>query len=271
MVSLTFLGTGGGRFATVYQVRRTGGIYLSDTTNVHIDPGPGAMLALRDAGIDPAATDLILISHAHPDHYADAEVAIEGMTSCSIKRRGTVAGSIGSILGEGDFGPVISPYHRRIAWNAQPLRPGEALSVGGIRAMATPTAHSEPSGIGFRIETSAGVISYVSDTQLDDSVVKAHEGARVLILCVTRPMRSRVKNHLSTEDAAEFASRIKPEAAVLTHFGSKLIHDGVEKQRAYVEESSDVRTIAAEDLMRISIGRRITVRSSPENLVETKK
>jgi phosphoribosyl 1,2-cyclic phosphodiesterase len=164
MVSITFLGTGGGRFATVYQVRRTGGVYLSDTADVHIDPGPGAMLAMRDAGIDPARTDLILISHAHPDHYADAEVAVEGMTSCSLKRKGTVAGSVGSIFGEGDFGPVLSAYHRRIAWNAQALRPGDALALSGMRILATPTAHSDPSGIGFRIETSAGTVSYVSDS-----------------------------------------------------------------------------------------------------------
>ena len=260
MVIMTFLGTGGGRFATVYQVRRTGGIYVSDTANVHIDPGPGAMLALRDAGIDPAKTDLILVSHAHPDHYADAEVAVEGMTSCSLKKKGTVAGSVGSIFGEGDFGPVISPYHRRIAWNALSLRPGESLAVKGMRVIATSTKHSDPTGIGFRIDTSAGIVSYVSDSELDDKVVTEHAGARVLILCVTRPLRSRVKNHLSTEDAADFSSRIKPELTVLTHFGSKFIHDDVEKQREHVEANSGVRTVAAQDLMRVSMGRTIAIR-----------
>jgi len=114
--------------------------------------------------------------------------------------------------------------------------------------------------VGFRIETSAGVISYVSDTELKDEVVESHEGARVLILCVTRPLRSRVKNHLSTEDAAEFARLIKPDAAVLTHFGSKFIHDDVEKQRIFVECDSGVRTIAAEDMMRLTVGVRISAR-----------
>ncbi len=260
MASITFLGTGGGRFATVYQVRRTGGIYLKDRINVHIDPGPGAMLALRDTGIDPAATDMILISHAHLDHIADAAVAVEGMTSCSLKKRGTVAGSVGSILGQDGFLPAITPYHRNIAWNAQALRPGDALAREGLRVLATPTKHSDPTGIGFRFETSAGIISYVSDSEFDDTVVRAHKGARVLILCVTRPLRSRVKFHLSTEDAAEFASQVRPEAVVLTHLGSKLIHDGVEKQRRYVEDGSGVRTIAAEDLMRLTIGKRIAVK-----------
>jgi phosphoribosyl 1,2-cyclic phosphodiesterase len=79
------------------------------------------------------------------------------------------------------------------------------------------------------------------------------------MLCVTRPLRSRVKNHLSTEDAAEFARLLSPEIAILTHFGSKLIHDGAEKQREFVETNSGVRTVAAEDFMRVSIGKRISV------------
>jgi ribonuclease BN (tRNA processing enzyme) len=102
----------------------------------------------------------------------------------------------------------------------------------------------------------------VSDTELDDGVVASHRGARVLILCVTRPLRSRVKNHLSTEDAAEFARRISPEVATLTHFGSKFIHDDVERQRAYVEERSGVRTIAAEDMMRLNLAKDAPVRRS---------
>ena len=78
-------------------------------------------------------------------------------------------------------------------------------------------------------------------------------------MCVTRPLGSRVKHHLATEDAAEFAERVEPEVAVLTHFGSKLVHEGVEKQRRFVEESSGVRTVAAEDFMRLTVGSGIRV------------
>ena len=42
MVRITFLGTGGGRFATIYQARATGGFYIEDGRNLHVDPGPGA-------------------------------------------------------------------------------------------------------------------------------------------------------------------------------------------------------------------------------------
>ncbi|MCX6652162.1 MAG: MBL fold metallo-hydrolase [Methanomassiliicoccales archaeon] len=261
MVTIIFLGSGGGRFSMVYQVRRTGGIYIKDGGNLHIDPGPGAVVALREAHLDPAATDAILISHAHPDHYVDAEVLVEGMTRCNFSHRGLVAGAVSAIEGRGDFGPVLSAYHRRIAGEVRALSVGEEMVAGGLMIRATPTKHSDPDGIGFRISTSSGVISYVSDSELDDDVVSAHQGARVLIMCVTRPLGSRVKYHLATEDAAEMTEAIRPEVAVLTHFGSKLVQEGAEKQARYVQDRTGVRTIAARDFMRLTVGKAIRART----------
>ncbi|MDD1756508.1 MAG: MBL fold metallo-hydrolase [Methanomassiliicoccales archaeon] len=260
MTKITILGTGGGRFATVYQVRRTGGIYIEDGAKVHLDPGPGAALSLRELGMDPAKTDALLVSHCHPDHYGDAEVMVEGMTACSFSRRGVLAGGRGAVLGSGDFGPAISDYHKRILPRCAAMAPGDELTVKGMSIRATRTSHSDPDGVGFRFLTRAGVLSYVSDTELKREVLDDHQGARVLIMNVTRPLRSRVRFHMSTEDAAAMAKEIRPELAVLTHFGSKLINDGVQGQADFVEEESGVRTIAAEDFMRLTMGARITAR-----------
>ena len=75
----------------------------------------------------------------------------------------------------------------------------------------------------------------------------------MLIMCVTRPLGTRVRYHMSTEDAAVLAGVIKPEVAVLTHFGSKFVHEGAEKQAKYVQEESGIRTIAAVDFMRLTM------------------
>jgi phosphoribosyl 1,2-cyclic phosphodiesterase len=253
MVKITFLGTGGGRFATVYQVRHTGGIYIEAGANIHLDPGPGAVVNLSRLGIDPASTDGVLVSHCHPDHYADAEVLIEGMTRCNFSRRGLVAGSRSAIEGTNDHGPAISAYHKRIVSDCRSLGPGEGFEVGSLKIRTTPTSHSDMDGIGFRFLTEEGIVSYVSDTELVDEVIRAHKGARLLIMCVTRPLGTRVRYHMSTEDAAVLAGVIKPEVAVLTHFGSKFVHEGAEKQAKYVQEESGIRTIAAVDFMRLTM------------------
>ena len=54
-VQLLFLGTGGGRFATIYQTRSTGGFILRDACTLHVDPSPGALSNMSRAGVDPAA------------------------------------------------------------------------------------------------------------------------------------------------------------------------------------------------------------------------
>jgi len=257
MTSLTFLGTGGGRFATIYQVRSTGGIYLQDGARFHLDPGPSALIRMRDLALDPGRTDGVLISHCHPDHYADAEMLIEGMTRGGFKRRGTIIGPRSVLKGGDGFTQAVSSYHQSIAHEVIMANPGEAMVVKGMTMEVTPTFHSDPMGVGYRFHTTAGPISYVGDTEMHDGLIAPHRGSRVLIINLTRPLGARAPMHMVTEDAASLVAELKPEAAVLTHFGMKLVHDGVDVQARHIENASGVRTIAAEDLMTIRIGKDI--------------
>lgn len=257
---LTFLGTGGGRFATMYQARATGGIYLADTLRLHIDPGPSALYNMKRLSIDPIKTDGILLSHCHPDHYSDAEILTEGMSHGGIVKRGALIGSKSVILGEGEFNSPISNYHRSICARVSAVSAGDRFRIGNMVIDATPTQHSDPYGVGFRIHTRNGIISYVSDSEITDKVIAAHRGARVLILNLTRPLCAKVPFHLCTEEAAVFAREIVPEMVILTHLGMKLLREGVDKQVKYIKENSGTRVLAGEDLMKISIGKDITVK-----------
>ncbi len=271
MTSITFLGTGGGRFATIYQIRATGGIYLNDGVRIHLDPGPSALMNMRRASIDPARTDAIVISHCHPDHYADAEMLIEGMTHGGFKRSGTLIGSLSVLEGAPGFSPAISKYHRSIPGRVIIAEPKGTIDVKGMRIDVTRTMHSDPTGVGFRFHTSNGVVSYFGDSELSPELIEEHRGARVLILNITRPLMSRVPKHMCTEDAAMIADVIRPEVLILTHFGMKLVHDGVDKQTTYIEEKTGVRTIPAEDLMTVHIGNKIRAVRFEHPIPETGK
>jgi ribonuclease BN (tRNA processing enzyme) len=87
---ITFLGTGGGRHTTMYQTRCTGGMLVEhgNGKHLHIDPGPGALTQMKRIHYDLTRTESLIVSHAHPDHYSDAESVIEGMTFGGWKRRG---------------------------------------------------------------------------------------------------------------------------------------------------------------------------------------
>jgi phosphoribosyl 1,2-cyclic phosphodiesterase len=259
MTTLTFLGTGGGRFATIYQIRSTGGLYLHDDVNIHIDPGPSALVNMARLKLDPAKTDAVMISHCHPDHYSDAEVLLEGMTRGGLKHRGWLVGSPSVIDGEGGHGPAISEYHRSLPEIVRSVSPGDSLEIGKVKVRIVPTKHSDLTGVGFSFDTSGGRIGYMSDTELSNEVVEAHRGSRIVILALTRPLNSRVPNHICTEDAAKIVRQLRPELALLTHFGAKLIFEGTEKQAKFIEAESGVRTVAAEDLMQVHIGKTIRI------------
>ena len=258
-VSLKFLGTGGGRFTTIYQARSTGGCILDAGTRMHIDPGPGALLRCRDEGEDPTATRAVLVSHAHPDHYSEAEVAVEAMTKGGTVKRGIVAGSVSAIEGTETHDAVFSRYHKDRPEEMFSVRPGLNFKVGTVSVRGTPSVHSDDTTVGFRFATESGVVGYLADTALDDAVVAAHRGSRVLVLPATRPRRSRIEWHLCPEDIVTILKAIRPEVALLNHLGLKMVRAGPEKEAEWIEQQSGVRTIAAFDGMRVLVGDSVAV------------
>jgi len=265
MTRLTFLGTGGGRFVTLTQERSTGGIYLEDGYRVHIDPGPGALHALKRNRIDPIQTNGIIISHCHPDHYSNAEILMEGINTGRREKRGFLIAARSVTEGRDKVGPAISRYHQEKMETVLAVAPGEEFEIGKLKGRATPTYHTDPDSVGFRFETRDGPISYISDTELRDEVIEPHIGARVLIIASTRPLKARIPFHLSTEDAAVIAEKVKPEVVFMTHLGKKFLKEGPRKQSRWVEESTGIKTVAAEDDMRVLIRGSIEVISRRRN------
>lgn len=255
MARLLFLGTGGGRFATLFQRRRTGGLYIEeDGTRIHIDPGPGALVHLIARRLDPTKTGALLLSHCHADHVTDANILIDGMTSGGRRRSGLVFGSVSALEGVDGEAPSISRHHAQSVERASAVRPGEEFSVGPVKCAALPSAHNDPTTVGFRIGTAAGAVHYVADTALSPEVVSAHSGARVLVLPVTRPLGKRIAHHLCTEDAREFAAAVRPELVLMNHLGMRLLKEGPERQAEWIEKETGVRTVAARDGMVVEVG-----------------
>jgi ribonuclease BN (tRNA processing enzyme) len=259
MTQITFLGTCGGRFATIYQPRSTGGIYIQDSKNLYLDPGPGAILRMKECKIDATKIDLLLVSHCHPDHYTDADVVIEAMTMGGTRKRGTLLGSKSVILGIDGFNPKISQYHQSRLDNVHTILANETVDIGDIKIISTPTIHTDPSGVGFKIVTENGAITYSSDTSISEGIINSYKGTRLLILALTAPLGIKLPHHLSPEDALVILEKIKPEMVLLTHFGLRALKAGPEQIADWISENSGVKTIAAEDGMKVEIGEEIRI------------
>ena len=88
----------------ITQRRLTGGIrIMGDRVNLHIDPGPGALINSINAGLNPQNLDAIFISHCHPDHYADAEILIEAMTAGMTQKKGLLVATKSVLRGNERF------------------------------------------------------------------------------------------------------------------------------------------------------------------------
>jgi ribonuclease BN (tRNA processing enzyme) len=239
MDSVTFLGTGGGRFVFLTQRRYSGGIWLElSGARFIVDPGPGALVRALQFDRDPGRLDAVMSSHMHLDHYNDVEVMVEAMTHGLNRRQGTL------VLQEDVVG-YISDYHRGAVQTLVP-KPGDTLKVRGVQVEVLPT-FNHAGGIGFRFDTPSGDVTYSGDTAYSDEVIGHYRGSKLLILNTIFPHERGSDTHLNTDDALEIARKARPEHLVLTHFGVRLLGEGPEKEALRIEEETGVHTIAATD------------------------
>jgi len=262
-LQLIFLGTGGGRFATITQKRRTSGIrIIHEKTNLHLDPGPGALVYSLDAGLNPQKLTGILVSHCHPDHYNDAEVLIEAMTQGMTKKRGTLAAAHSVLNGNQEVESSISKYHQRMPEQLIDATPGTSFNINDLDISVARARHTDPDAIGFRFETpNLGDVAYTSDSEYFDGIGKQYDGVRLLLLCIMRPTGSPWKGHMTTDDAIKIIEEAKPEMAILTHFGMQMIFKGPSNEAKAIQQKTSVPTIAASDGMHIVIDEKISVQT----------
>lgn len=246
----------------ITQKRRTGGIrILSEEANVHLDPGPGALVYSIQEGLNPQKLNGVLVSHCHPDHYTDAEVLVEAMTRGMTRKRGLLAASRSVLVGNEVCQRTISPYHQDMPEKTLNLEKGVRFRIKDLKVSVTEARHTDPDTVGFRFETAEfGDFAYTSDTEYFQGIGEHYVGVRLLLLCVMRPSSKPWKGHMTTKDAVRIVKEAMPEQAIITHFGMRMIFEGPTKEAKIIEKETGVPTVAAVDRMRVSFGEKITIK-----------
>ncbi|OEC87778.1 MULTISPECIES: MBL fold metallo-hydrolase [Methanobacterium] len=241
-------------FATITQRRMTGGLRIDkiDGKNIHIDPGPGALVRTYQFGLTPLKLDAVMVSHSHTDHYTDAEVLIEAMTKGMTRKKGTVVGSKSVIEGYKQWGPCISKYHLSKP-DISILGVNETVKLGKIKIKGTKTVHGDPTAVGFNLNVKNFSISYTADTEYFEDLHKYHRGADVLIASVIRPRNEKIRGHMSTHDFAKLVDEVSPRLAIMTHLGMKMVVNDAKKEADSVKEQTGINTFAAYDGMKINL------------------
>ncbi len=249
VIEILFLGTGGARFVVARQIRASGGMWMRfGRTQIHVDPGPGALVRALShlPPCNPRELSAIALSHKHLDHSNDVNVMIEAMTSGGFKRRVTVLAPIDAIEGE----HVVLPYAQRFVERIEILRASDGPYRVGDVEIFTSVQHRhavETYGLHFRFE--GRTVSYLPCGRFFEGLIddyRAH-APDVLVINVLRYEDGMDVDHLTFAQAREVIKGVRPGVAVLQHFGTKMLEANPPRLAAELERELGTRVIAAHD------------------------
>ena len=246
--TLKFLGTAGARFVVSTQLRHSGGlVWTLGGAQIWVDPGPGALvraLASRPR-VDPARTDVLVVTHRHLDHAGDATAVVEAMTQGGFGRRGTLLAPRDALEAE----PVVLRYAQGFVARRAFLEAGGRHALAPGVTLETPLAHDH--GVetyGYRIAAPGLVVGHVVDTFWTDALLEAYAGVDLLVVNTTREKGGdRRYLHLGADDAERLVRAIRPRLAVLTHLGMQLVRARPDRIALGISERTGVPTVAARD------------------------
>lgn len=234
-MKLTFIGTGGGRYVMIDQLRSTAGFQLEiDKTCIHFDPGPGTLLRYKQMGLRPSGLDGIIVSHIHTEHCVEAGALIEGMTYGGRTKRGFV-------ITNKTFSESINPYYKKLPKDFLILTPGNEVDLG-VRIKAIRCTHGDPETLGFLIKGNEGSFYYTSDTGLLEEQKKIQADVVVANLTALKG-----DGRMGIPEVAELAKVIHPKKLILTHFGRKVLSYGPERIAKEIRDSTGVDVMAVRD------------------------
>jgi len=151
-----------------------------------------------------------------------------------------------------DKDPVVLKYVSAYLEDIIRLKEGKSYTIKDI-SFTTPVRHIHPVetyGIMFHLNKT---IALISDTRFFDSLPD-HYMADILIINVLRsnPVEQQdTVDHLAINDVEKIIKTVRPEIAVMTHFGMNMIIKKPYLLAANLKKKTGIEVIAAHDGMKL--------------------
>lgn len=197
--------------------------YLSmGARRILIDPGPGAVNRVVQAGLDPFDTTSIFITHHHPDHFADL---IPYLFSYKYCLGGRPAEDVRIVAPEG-FGKIFDDlmivHERWVISGDYKIVIDEVLNARwdepGARFTSAKMAHGVNS-VGYRFEEEGGgVLAYSGDTAFCEELIELARGADALLVECSVPDGTDVDGHMRPSEVGRVGVESGVPRLILTHF-----------------------------------------------------
>jgi len=188
--------------------------------NILIDPGRGSLVKCASSRprLDPSKLDAIIRTHRHLDHAGDINVMVEAMTEGGFKKKGLVF-CPQDALGDDS---VILKHALSFPERIEILKPETKYKVADFE-FSTSMRHIHPVetyGLKFKINKTS--VSLLTDTKYFPELKSFYDTQMLIIHVVFDEPRPGI-DHLSLPDIEALLKEIRPEKAILTHFGMTMI------------------------------------------------
>ena len=250
---IKFLGTAGARYVVAKQLRYSGGVYLEcEGKKLILDPGPGTIvrMAKTKPPIDVTKIDGIILSHIHIDHSNDLNILIDGITEGGKRKRGNIflpAQALDKKEG------VLFNYLKNFPERIIAIKEKSEYNVGKCKFRTSASHIHQVETYGIKFYTNKGIASFIVDTKFFPGLIGEYKESKLLIINAVLLENKKGVLHLSIKDTVELIERIKPEKAILTHFGMRLLMASPHKIAEKIRQKTGVAVIAASDGMTVTI------------------
>ena len=291
-IIVTLLGTGNPRPAP----DRFGPSILVEagSERLLVDAGRGNTIRLFEIGGGALLSGVtaVLLTHLHSDHVVGlpdlwltgwifgraAPLEVAGPPGTAELGAGLERAYAFDVRMRRDVDERLAPEGVKLA--VREVQPGVVLDRQGVRVTAFAVDHAPVTpAYGYRIDHRGRSVVFSGDTRYSDAVIAAARGADVLIHEVLSPeverARTQVKDpaaveriiahHTTPEDAGRIFTAASPRLAVYSHIvpSPATADDLIGPTRRTWKGPLEV----GEDLMRISIGDRVTVDRRAQTLI----
>ena len=225
-----------------------------DETQIHVDPGPGALVrALSEVPpCNPRELGGIALSHKHLDHAGDVNALVEAMTSGGFRPRGVLLAPRDALEGE----PVVLPYAQRFVERIDIAQErGGPYRIGAVEVRTSVRHIHAVETYGLHFRSKSCTVSYLPCGRYFEGLATDYALHRpdVLVINVLRYRDGMDVDHITFDQAKELIAQIGAPVTVMQHFGTKMLEQNPQRLAQELEDALQRRVLAAYDGMRLDI------------------
>ncbi len=247
MNKIVFLGTAGDSFVLNKMQRSSAGIIIQcNGTQLHINPGPGALYKAREAGFDSRKTTAVIVTDNTLLHANDANAIIDAMTVGCFDTNGLLLAAKSALINTEQQPWILQAYQDAVERTVI-MEGNNKVECNGIHIQAIEIKNTDKHAVGIKIVTDAFSLAYTAKTKYIKRLKEQCKGVEILILELLHIHETKKENGLSIEEAKKLIIGVQPQVAILTGFGNEILNEDILEITRDFNYATHIQTVAAMD------------------------